>query len=115
MSGSVSDWTDGPMAPMDWQAGILPGTTQNANPDAPGVAGSAGLSLGTGTGQHGQVPLSGDMNMGNAVTETWSWINRPFTTPLDPMSIFLIVGIIMVAIVAWNLVLYHIRLAGEAI
>lgn len=103
MSGSV-----------DWSAGVLPGTTQNADPNAPGVAGSAGWAVGTGTGQLGVVPVTGGGSMG-AVAEVWSVLNRPFTGDMSSVDVFLLVGVILVAVVMWNLILFHIRIAAETI
>jgi hypothetical protein len=101
---------------IDYSAGILPGTTQQADPDAYGVAGSAGISLGTGTGQHGveHVQLTGGGGM-NPFTAVWHWLNTPFTTPLSPASVAILVGVILVSVIIWNLVLYHIRIAAESI
>lgn len=97
--------------------GVLPGTTTQADPWASGVAGSTGTSLGTGTGAHGMVPVTGLMEggVGNALNEVWQFLNTPFTEPLDATSLFLIVGTILVAIVLWTLILYHIRIAAETI
>jgi hypothetical protein len=96
---------------------VLPGTTSNADPWQPSVAGSTGLAFGTGTGQHGLEPVAGDLGggMGTSVAAVVAWLKAPITTPLDPTAIFLIVGIIMIAVIVWNLVLYHIRIAAEAI
>src|SRR5277367_5552470 len=98
-------------------AGILPGTTTNADPNASGVAGSTGTMLGTGTGRFGLVPVAGLIGggVGNALNEVWTWLNTPFTEPMDAATLFLIVGTILVAIIVWNLVLYHIRIAAETI
>ncbi len=114
MSGSMWNPTDALGAAVDWSAGTIPGTTSNADPGAAGVAGSAGLTLGTGTGQQGIVPVAGAGGMG-AVQEVWSLINHPFTTPLSAADVFLLVGVILVAVVAWNLILFHIRIAAETI
>jgi hypothetical protein len=116
MSATTSDI--GSAFDTDWTGGVLPGTTQQADTWAPGVAGSAGVALGTGTGQHGIEPTGanfGDGGMGTAFTSVKDWLNKPFTTPLDPVSIFLIVGVILFAVIAWNLILFHIRIAAEAI
>jgi hypothetical protein len=114
MSGTMWDATDALGATVDWSAGVVPGTTSNADPGAAGVAGSAGLFVGTGTGQMGMVPVAG-AGMGNAVQEVWQVVNRPFTTPLSSVDIFLLVGVILVAVVLWNLILFHIRIAAETI
>ena len=98
--------------------GILPGTTTQADPWAAGVAGSTGTALGTGTGAHGLQPASGLIGgggMGDALNQVWSFLNTPFSSPMDATSLFLIVGTILIAIVVWNLLLYHIRIAAETI
>lgn len=101
--------------PVDYSAGILPGTTQQADPDAWGVAGSAGISLGTGTGQHGVEHVQMGGSVGNPFVAVWNWLNTPFQTPLSPASIAVLVGVILVSVILWNLILYHIRIAAEAI
>ena len=98
--------------------GVLPGTTGNLDPNSANKpAGAAGWSLGTGTGQHGVVPVVTDVASGakGVVVGFWSWINKPFTQPMTPGSLTLIVGTIIIAIFFWNLVLYHVRIAAEAI
>jgi hypothetical protein len=101
----------------DWQSGSLPGETRQADPEASGVAGSAGISMGTGTGQHGVVPLTGGDQMGvtGAIESMWRTLHKPFDAPLDALDITLIVGVVMVAVIFWSLILYHIRIAAEAI
>jgi hypothetical protein len=74
----------------------------------------SGIAEGTGTGPHGVVAGSSSNNplgIGSVV----QWLKEPFTTPLDPMSLFLIVGVILVSIIMWNFILFHIRLAAETI
>jgi hypothetical protein len=101
---------------VDYSAGVIPGTTMQADPGAPGVAGSAGVAVGTGTGQHGAVPVeAGGGGMAGAVTRIYDWLNAPFIGQASPADVFLLVGVVLVAIVAWNLVLYHIRIAAESI
>jgi hypothetical protein len=34
---------------------------------------------------------------------------------MSPTGVFLIVGSIVIAIIVWNLILYHVRIAAEAI
>ena len=109
MSGSY-------LAPeVDWSAGILPGTTQQVDPNAPGVAGSTGIASGTGAGQHGVQNIFGSASMGNPFTAVWQWINTPFQTPMSPYTVSVLIGIILISIIGWNLILYHIRIAAEAI
>jgi hypothetical protein len=102
---------------VDPLAGVLPGTTAQADPWQPSVAGSTGAALGTGTGQHGIEPIGADLGggMGTAIVTVKDWLTEPITTPMDPATIFLLVGIIIVAVIAWNMILFHIRIAAEAI
>lgn len=98
--------------------GVLPGTTGTVDPgSANKPTGSAGWALGSGTGQHGVIPVVQDITGGvkSVVNDFWGWINKPFTTPMTPGSLTMIVGTIIVAILLWNLVLYHVRIAAEAI
>jgi hypothetical protein len=112
MSGSMFDTGDA----VDWSAGIIPGTTSNADPMATGVAGSAGLMVGTGTGRLGVVPLENTGGgMTSSVQAVWQWLNKPFKSALDPVDLFLLVGVILIAVIAWNLILYHVRIAAESI
>jgi len=73
--------------------------------------------MGTGTGPYGVVttPTMGGGTIGSGIKSVFSWINAPFTHPMNPATLFLIVGVIIVSILAWNMILYHIRLAGETI
>jgi hypothetical protein len=99
-------------------AGLAPGTTGNLDPASTNKpAGSAGVAVGTGTGQHGVIPIISDLGggMSAAIKDFWDWLNEPFTTPMTPASLTIMVGVILVAIVLWNLVLYHVRIAAEAI
>ena len=99
------------------QLGIMPGTTSNVDPSsAAPVAGATGLTLGTGTGQHGVVPqANGGGGMLDAFQDVWEWINRPFKYPMAPLDVFLLVGTVLVALILWNLILYHIRIASESL
>lgn len=102
----------------DALAGIMPGTTGQLDPSSTHMpAGSAGLAVGTGTGRFGLVPIVSDIGGGvtDAINDFWNWLNEPFTQPLTPGSLTIIVGTIIVAVMFWNLVLYHVRIAAEAI
>jgi hypothetical protein len=97
-------------------AGVIPGTTLAADPySSHPTAGEAGAAQGTGTGQHGIVPILGGGTVGDTITAIWDWLNTPFNRPMSPVTIFAITGSIVIAIVLWNLILYHIRIAAEAI
>ena len=102
----------------DAALGILPGTTGNVDPSSAfPIAGSTGVALGQGVGQQGVSPMTDGITgtVGNAVTDVWAWLNKPFTSYLAPVDVFLLVGIVIIAAVVWNLVLYHVRIAAEAI
>jgi hypothetical protein len=97
--------------------GIAPGTTGAVDPSSAWpVAGSTGVAEGSGVGQHGITPIiGGGGSVSDAVNSIWGWLNTPFTQPMNPVTIFWIVGTILIAIIAWNLLLYHIRIAAETI
>lgn len=99
-------------------AGLVPGTTGQVDPGAVGAAGDAGYASGTGTGQHGITPhIAG--GSGGMISSTfltfWSWLKRPITTPLSPVGIFTAIGVFLLSVLAWNMILYHVRIAAEEI
>lgn len=101
-------------------AGTVPGTTLNADPySAFPIAGDFGQAEGDGTGRFGVTPLGVGSGITGAATSTvtgvWDWLNAPFKRPMSITSLFLLVGFVLVAIVLWNLILYHIRIAAETI
>ena len=98
--------------------GLAPGTTQNADPtSAYPIAGQYGAAQGIGTGQHGiaPVPTLGGNMIGNALQTVWQWLNTPFQTPMSPVNVMLLVGVVLISIIIWNLFLYHVRIAAETI
>ena len=98
--------------------GVLPGTTNNLDPSsAYPFAGSTGIAQGTGTSQHGIAPLLSGTGgtVSEAINDVWQWLNTPFQSKLSPVTVFAYVGAILVAIVLWNLILYHVRIAAETI
>jgi hypothetical protein len=100
---------------MDGDLGILPGTTSQVDPSSAWpIAGDTGVSIGTGTGQHGTSP-GGGISISGAFETIWQWLNKPFTTNMSPVSIMLLVGVVLISILLWNLILYHIRIAAESI
>jgi hypothetical protein len=101
------------MFEIDASAGLMPGTTGQLDADTSGGAGGYGVTLGTGTGQQGHAPV--DTSTSNPFVAVWDWLNAPFTMPLSPWTTGLLVGVILIAVIAWNMVLYHIRIAAEAI
>lgn len=99
-------------------AGILPGTTGAADVwSAHPTAGDAGLAAGAGVGQQGITPLVGGSGatMTDAINHVWDWLNQPFSQPMSAVGVFALVGSVLVAIMLWNLILYHIRIAAETI
>ena len=102
----------------DAALGILPGTTGQVDPSSAWpIAGSTGIAQGQGVGQFGVSPMTDGITgtVGGAVTDVWAWINKPFTSAMSPVDVFILVGIVIVAAIAWNLTLYHIRIAAESI
>lgn len=49
------------------------------------------------------------------VSEVRDWIEAPFVGSVNPMQLFLATGFVLVAILAWTLILYHIRIAAESV
>ena len=96
---------------MSYSASI--GTTGQLDEGTSGGAGQSGIALGLGTGQQGHAPV--DTSASNPFVALYNWLNTPFKTPLSPASIMLLVGVILVSIIAWNLILYHVRIAAEAL
>lgn len=100
------------------ELGILPGTTGQVDlSSAFPAAGQAGQAIGAGTGRFGFTPLAttGDGTVQDAVNSVWAWLNAPLNHPMSPTGIFLLVGTILIAIILWNLILYHIRIAAETL
>lgn len=96
--------------------GIAPGTTGAVDwTSADPIAGDTGEAAGTGTGQHGVLPILNGGTMSDSVTAIWDWLNTPFNQRMSPMTIFAIAGSILIALIVWNFILYHIRIAAEAI
>lgn len=98
--------------------GIIPGTTGAVDPSsAYPYAGTTGVALGTGTQQHGFIPMSNseDGGIAGAIEDLWQWLNTPFTSNMSAIDVGLLVGVVAIAIVAWNFILYHIRIASEAL
>ena len=98
--------------------GVIPGTTGQADPNSAfPVAGWTGAAYGTGTGQHGVAPSTGGIGgtVQQAFQNLWQWLQTPFTQSMSPTDVFLLVGVVLVAIILWNLILYHIRIAAETL
>ena len=98
--------------------GLLPGETMNADPSsAYPIAGSTGIASGTGTSQHGIAPLLSGTggSVSDAINDLWTWLNAPFQSQMSIVTVFGYVGAIVVAIILWNLILYHVRIAAETI
>jgi hypothetical protein len=97
--------------------GTVPGTTWAVDEtSAWPIAGSTGVTSGSGTGQQGVTPLIGNGGtMTDAVNSVWAWLNTPFAGPMSPYAIGLLVGVVIVAVIIWNLLIYHIRIAAETL
>ena len=101
---------------VDYSAGILPGTTQKLDPGTPGGAGDTGAMLGTGTGLHGVVPVEGGGGtiMG-AFNTVYEWLRTPLVGGASSFDVAILVGVVLMAFIGWSFILYHIRIAAEAI
>jgi hypothetical protein len=98
--------------------GVLPGTTGNLDPSsAYPFAGSTGIASGTGTQQHGIAPLLTGTGgtVSDAINSVWAWLNQPFNSQASIVTVFGYVGAILIAIIIWNLLLYHVRIAAETL
>jgi len=73
--------------------------------------------MGTGTGPYGAVtvPTYGGGTVGDGIKSVFAWLNAPFTHPMNPTTVFLIVGVILVSLLAWNMILFHLRLAAQTL
>ena len=107
----------GVVAPNDILAGVAPGTTSQADWIPGTTTGTFGAAAGTGTGQQGIAPLAswGAGTIGDAFASVRAWLDKPFTTPMSASTIFILIGVVLVSVIAWNLILYHIRLAAAEI
>lgn len=105
--------------PLDAMPGTLPGTTVQVDEWASGAAGDAGIASGLGTGQHGITPLTGGAGIFGAIANGWQaltdWLKSPITGAIAPTSVFLLVGAVIVSVILWNLILYHVRIAAESL
>ena len=83
------------------EIGVMPGTTgQVDSSSAWPIAGQTGVTLGTGTGQHGVSPtgVGNGGGMFGAVNKVWSWLNTPFQQPMDPVTLGLMVGVVLIVV-----------------
>lgn len=51
----------------------------------------------------------------NVFQSTMEWIKQPFAEPLDLFHLFLVIGIVLVMLMAWNLILYQVRVVAEEV
>jgi hypothetical protein len=103
------------MDPDDFSLlGTLPGTTGNVDPSSAWpIAGDTGVASGSGAGRYG---FEGNFSgVGGAFSSIWNWLNAPFRSPMAITDVALLVGAVMVAILVWNLILYHLRIAAESL
>jgi hypothetical protein len=77
-------------------------------------ADAGGLALGTGTGQQGNVPVASNDN-GGFLDSIFDWFTQPLVGNISPTGVFMLVGAVVISIIVWNLLLYHLRIAGEEI
>jgi hypothetical protein len=106
---------------LDSALGLLPGTTGAVDPSsAYPIAGDTGVASGTGAGAHGlwmNAPPVGQAGgaIRDGIEQLWDWLNEPFTRPLSITTIFIMVGSVLIGILVWNMILYHIRIAAESL
>ena len=51
--------------------------------------------------------------LSNVIDDIRGFVEQPFKEPLNLTHLFLIVGVVLVMVVMWNLILFHIRIAAE--
>ena len=49
------------------------------------------------------------------VTDAKDMLTAPFRQKLDILHLFMLTGIVLVSVMVWMMILYHIRIAAEAI
>jgi hypothetical protein len=109
------------MAGFSWDDSDTGGAAEAAGSAAilgfPGAATTAGgIASGTGTGQHGIVPVaSGNGTLASYFGQLQSWLAAPFMGAISPTGVFMLIGAIVISLIFWNLILYHIRIASETL
>jgi len=53
--------------------------------------------------------------MGNIIAPVRAWLEEPFVGQVSVSDLFWLTGLVLVLIVVWNLILYHVRIAAEEI
>lgn len=48
-------------------------------------------------------------------SEIMAMLKAPFVGPLDLEDLFLIVGVVLIFIIVWTMILYHVRLAASEV
>lgn len=41
------------------------------------------------------------------------WLHAPFATPLNPVGVFFVVGVVLVSMIGWQIILRHVTGAVE--
>lgn len=55
------------------------------------------------------------MSVQTAVDDVKGWTLAPFTSRLNLLDLFLLTGLVIVMVIMWMMILYHIRLASEGL
>ena len=98
---------------LDWGSADAAGSL--AILGIPGASPAAGgVALGTGTGQNGFVPVASGTD-GSWLASLIQTLKEPFAAGMSPLAVFALIGVILVSIIAWNFILYHIRIAAETV
>lgn len=50
-----------------------------------------------------------------ALQSVLNWINAPLTEQWSPKFIVEVIGLILIGFIFWNMIIFHVRLAAEAI
>lgn len=53
--------------------------------------------------------------MDKVLNEVNGWVQAPFTSPVDLWNLFLLSGLVLVFIMVWMMILYHIRIASQGV
>lgn len=53
--------------------------------------------------------------MSDVITQVKEWTTAPFIGTVSLSQLFLTTGLTLVFVMVWTLILYHIRIAAEAI
>lgn len=79
------------------------------------TANNSGVAQGLGTGPYGAVAIPSGNSAMTALQSVLNWINAPLTEQWSPKFIVEVIGLILIGFIFWNMIIFHVRLAAEAI